>query len=70
MHVLIVDDEKKLGRLLKDGMEEEGCAVTLAYTGTEGLALAQSTPFDRDRAGYHAAGNRRFRSRAAPAQGQ
>jgi DNA-binding response OmpR family regulator len=46
MRVLVVDDEKKLARLLKDGMEEEGCAVTVASTGTEGLALAQTVHFD------------------------
>jgi len=46
MRVLIVDDEKKLARLLKNGMEEEGCFVTVAYTGTEALALAQTAHFD------------------------
>lgn len=46
MRVLIVEDERKLAELLKNGLEEEGCLVTTAHTGPDGLELAQSTRFD------------------------
>ena len=46
MRVLIVEDEKRLAQLLKSGMEEEGCIVTVADTGTDGLELAQAIHFD------------------------
>lgn len=46
MRVLIVEDEKKLAGLLKNGLEEEGCQATVAHTGVEGLEWAQSVRFD------------------------
>ncbi len=46
MRVLIVEDEKKLAGLLRNGLEEEGCLVTMAHTGSDGLELAQTTRFD------------------------
>jgi two-component system response regulator MprA len=46
MRVLVVEDEKKLAGLLKQGLEEEGCLVTAAHTGTDGLEFAQATRFD------------------------
>jgi DNA-binding response OmpR family regulator len=46
MRVLVVEDEKKLAGLLKNGLEEEGCLVTLAHNGPDGLELAQAARFD------------------------
>jgi DNA-binding response OmpR family regulator len=46
MRVLVVEDERKLAALMKQGLEEEGCLVTAAHTGTDGLEFAQATRFD------------------------
>lgn len=46
MRVLIVEDERKMAEVLKKGLEEQGHSVTLAHTGTEGLALAQTLNFE------------------------
>jgi len=46
MRVLIIDAEKKVAKLLKSVMEEAGWIVTIAYTGMQGLALAQTVRFD------------------------
>jgi two-component system, OmpR family, response regulator len=40
MRVLVVEDETRMARLLKRGLEEEGHAVDLADDGPEGLWLA------------------------------
>ena len=40
MRILVVDDEVKVGGFLKQGLEEEGHTVDLAYDGEEGLARA------------------------------
>ena len=41
MRVLIVDDEQRLARSLKAGLEAEGFAVDVAHDGTDGLWLAR-----------------------------
>ena len=46
MHILLVEDEPGIARFLKQGLEEEAFAVTVAPTGPEGLALALAQPFD------------------------
>jgi len=46
MRVLIVEDERKMAEVLKKGLEEQGHSVTLAHTGTEGFALAQTLSFE------------------------
>ena len=46
MRVLIVEDELKLGRLLRKGLQEDGLAVDLAETGEDALWMAGSTPYD------------------------
>jgi DNA-binding response OmpR family regulator len=46
MRVLIVEDERKLAGLMKQGLEEEGCLVTTVHSGTDGLQYAQATRFD------------------------
>ena len=46
MRVLVVDDERRLARSLKLGLEAEGFAVDVAHDGTEGLWLARENPYD------------------------
>lgn len=41
MRVLIVDDERRLARSLRVGLEAEGFAVDVAHDGTDGLWLAR-----------------------------
>ncbi len=41
MHVLIIEDEKKMAGLLRKGLEEENHTVSLAYDGRAGLEMAQ-----------------------------
>jgi two-component system response regulator PilR (NtrC family) len=44
--VLIIDDEEVMREILQVLLEREGCQVSLAASGEEGLALARSQPFD------------------------
>lgn len=46
MRVLIVEDDRKISTYLKRGLEEQGYAVDLAFTGREALAWAEVVPFD------------------------
>jgi DNA-binding response OmpR family regulator len=46
VRVLVVDDERRLARSLKVGLEAEGFAVDVAHDGTEGLWLARENPYD------------------------
>jgi DNA-binding response OmpR family regulator len=46
MHILIVEDEKKMAELLKKGLEEENHTVTLAHNGREALEIAQALDYD------------------------
>lgn len=46
MRILIVEDEHKLARLLKRGLEEESYAVDVAYDGEDGLGMAELEPYD------------------------
>ena len=39
MRILIIEDEQKMARLLKKGLEEENHTVTLAYNGADGFEL-------------------------------
>jgi two-component system OmpR family response regulator len=45
MRVLVVEDDTRMSRLLKRGLEEEGHAVDLAADGPEGLWLATENPY-------------------------
>lgn len=45
MRVLVVEDETRMARLLKRGLEEEGHAVDVAGDGPEGLWLATENPY-------------------------
>jgi DNA-binding response OmpR family regulator len=46
MRILIVEDERRMAEAIRKGLGDEGHAVTVAHTGPEGLALAQSDAFD------------------------
>lgn len=46
MRLLVVEDERKLARFLKHGLEEEQYAVDLAYDGEEGWYLSQVNDYD------------------------
>ncbi len=46
MRVLVVEDEKKIGRLIKKGLTEQGFTVDLCHHGDEGFVLAQREPYD------------------------
>ncbi len=45
MRVLVVEDEVRMSRVLKRGLEEEGHAVNLAADGPDGLWLATENPY-------------------------
>jgi two-component system copper resistance phosphate regulon response regulator CusR len=44
--LLVVEDEPKVARALRDGLQAEGYAVTIATTGEEGFFLTTSQPFE------------------------
>ncbi len=46
MRILIVEDDRKLARQLKKGLDEQGHSVTVACDGPEGLDAAQYGEFD------------------------
>ncbi|MEZ5156403.1 MAG: response regulator transcription factor [Solirubrobacterales bacterium] len=46
MRVLVVEDQPKMARLIRRGLQEDGFAVDLAKTGEDALWMAGSTPFD------------------------
>jgi two-component system copper resistance phosphate regulon response regulator CusR len=46
MRVLIVEDEEKMARSLAKGLQEHGFVADAVGNGREGLALAQSNPYD------------------------
>lgn len=46
MRILVVEDEKNLARVLKQGLEENSFAVDISYDGEEGLYMAETFPFD------------------------
>jgi DNA-binding response OmpR family regulator len=46
VRVLVVEDERGLAAGLRDGLEAEGFAVDVAHTGTEGLSMALTEPYD------------------------
>ena len=41
MKILIVEDEKRLAGIMKQGLEEQAFIVDLAHDGEEGLYMAQ-----------------------------
>lgn len=46
MQVLVVEDERRMAELLRQGLEEEGHSVVVAADGRDGLAMAESHSFD------------------------
>src|SRR6188768_2673525 len=46
MRVLLVEDHKPLTRALRQGLEEEGFAVDVAYDGEEGDFKARTAEYD------------------------
>lgn len=46
MRLLIVEDERDMARVLKDGLEEENHLVSLAFDGVSGLEMARACEFD------------------------
>jgi two-component system, OmpR family, copper resistance phosphate regulon response regulator CusR len=46
VRILVVEDEQKLAGALKDGLEADNYAVSVAHTGEEGFYLLCRQPFD------------------------
>lgn len=46
MRVLVVEDDAKLAAYLRQALREDGYAVDVAHTGTEGSLLACTEPYD------------------------
>jgi two-component system, OmpR family, copper resistance phosphate regulon response regulator CusR len=46
IRILLVEDESKVARAVQDGLEAEGCLVTVASTGDAGLQAANTRNFD------------------------
>ena len=46
MRILVVEDEQKLAKALREGLEADHYSVTVAHTGEEGFYLARAERFD------------------------
>ncbi len=46
MRILVVEDERRMAELLRQGLSEEGHRITVATDGREGLGIAESGSFD------------------------
>src|ERR1700734_2712765 len=46
MRILIVEDEEKMARALRTGLEADHFSVSVAHTGEDGFFLASTEPFD------------------------
>jgi DNA-binding response OmpR family regulator len=46
MRLLVVEDERKMADLLRQGLTEEGHSVSVASEGRQGLAMAEAAEFD------------------------
>jgi two-component system, OmpR family, response regulator len=46
MRILVVEDDRKVARFIRQGLEEEGHAVDVAPDGEEGAMLAHVNPYD------------------------
>lgn len=46
MRLLVIEDEHKIANSIKQGLEQEGFIVDVAYTGTTGYDLASTENFD------------------------
>ena len=43
--ILVIEDERSMAELLRKGLEDQHYSVTVAYTGDDGLQLAQKSEF-------------------------
>lgn len=46
MRILLIEDEKDLAHIIKQGLEEGGYSVDMAHDGEEGLYMAENYPAD------------------------
>jgi heavy metal response regulator len=46
MHILVIEDEKKVARLIQKGLEEEAYAVDVAHDGERGLSMSEAHEYD------------------------
>ena len=46
MRILVVEDEEKMAKALRTGLESDGFSVNVAQTGEDGFFLASTEPFD------------------------
>ncbi|OYW21366.1 MAG: DNA-binding response regulator, partial [Burkholderiales bacterium 12-64-5] len=46
MHLLLIEDEMKLGDYLHKGLTESGFSVDLSRDGAQGLAMALTSSYD------------------------
>lgn len=46
IHILVIEDEKRVADLLKIGLEENGYQVMVAYDGEMGLRLFRTNAFE------------------------
>lgn len=46
MRILVVEDERRMAELLRQGLAEEGHVVTVAFEGREGRSMAETGGFD------------------------
>ncbi|MCC6392732.1 MAG: response regulator transcription factor [Bryobacterales bacterium] len=46
MHILVVEDELKMAKALREGLEADDYSVQVAHTGEEGFYLIQAEAFD------------------------
>jgi DNA-binding response OmpR family regulator len=46
VHILVVEDERRLANLVRRALEEEGHVVDVAHDGAEGLDVATATDYD------------------------
>ena len=45
VEVLVIEDEKKIASLIRDGLEAQGFVVDVCLRGDEGCALATARPY-------------------------
>src|SRR5436305_7007305 len=46
MHILVVEDEKRLANLVRRALEEEGHVVDVSHDGAEALDMAEATEYE------------------------
>ncbi|QWQ32662.1 response regulator [Candidatus Minimicrobia naudis] len=46
MRLLVIEDERKIARVITESLKREKYAVDVAYDGEEGFNLADSQPYD------------------------